>query len=347
MAAHAGRCTAGAAGTRFAVVRRRHYASEHSLVSNGSALMARSTPHLPGRFSPTAGTPARSDLRWVAVATMLTYLLASAFQMHEALADLTAPLEVWQVDELPLTLTVLWLGLAWYGWRRWRECARLLSHNRELARQLIAVQERERIALARELHDELAQHCTAIRIEAAYLRKAKDPQSIRAAADRAAHSADHLLNGLRGILRQLRPCELDELGLAAALQSLMASHRERSRIRCDLVVEGALDDLGPTVDIAVYRVVQEALANVSRHAHARHISVTVARSAHALSVDVEDDGCGFDPGTRTRGLGLLGATERAAALGGRLVASSAPGAGTALRMTVPLRSGVVPGPEGL
>ena len=133
-----------------------------------------STASKPGRFMPGTGTPARSDLRWVAVATMLAYLLASTFELSEWLASRTAPFEVWQLDELPLTVAVLSLGLAWYGWRRWKDCARLLSDNRELARQLIAVQEREHIALARELHDELAQDCTAIRIEAAYLRRARD-----------------------------------------------------------------------------------------------------------------------------------------------------------------------------
>jgi len=291
----------------------------------------------PGRFMPGAGTPARGDLRWVAVATMLAYLLASTFELSEWLASRTAPFEVWQLDELPLTVAVLSLGLAWYGWRRWKDCARLLSDNRELARQLIAVQEHERIALARELHDELAQDCTAIRIEAAYLRRTRDAETIFAAAERAADAASHLLDGLRRVLRKLRPAELDELGLGAALLSLVTEHERRSGARCDLVVEGSVDDLVPTVDITVYRVAQEALSNVSRHARAGHVSVTLTRSAEMLSLRIRDDGCGFDPGARTRGVGLLGMAERAAALGARLVTSTAHGEGTALCLTVPLR----------
>ena len=78
------------------------------------------TASKPGRFMPGAGTPARSDLRWVAVATMLAYLLASSFELSEWLASRTAPFEVWQLDELPLTVAALSLGLAWYGWRRWK-----------------------------------------------------------------------------------------------------------------------------------------------------------------------------------------------------------------------------------
>ena len=174
-----------------------------------------------GRLMSSVGPPARSDMRWVAVATMLAYLLASTFELSEWLATRTAPFEGWQLDELPLTVVVLSLGLAWYGRRRWKDCARLLSDNRELARQLMAVQERERIALARELHDELAQDCTSIRIEAAYLRRASDAEAICAAAERAADAAGRLLDGLRGVLRKLRPAELDELGLAPALESLV------------------------------------------------------------------------------------------------------------------------------
>lgn len=300
-------------------------------------MAALSTASKQGRFVPGTGTPARTDLRWVAVATMLAYLLASSFELSEWLASRTAPFEVWQLDELPLTVAVLSIGLAWYGWRRWNDCARLLSANRELARQLIAVQERERIALARELHDELAQDCTTIRIEAVYLRRARDADEICAAAARAADAASRLLDGLRGVLRKLRPAELDELGLAPALLSLVTSHERRSGARCDLVVEGSVDDLDPTVDITVYRVVQEALSNVARHAQARHVSVTLTRSAEMLSLRIRDDGRGFNPAVPTRGVGLLGMAERAAALGARVVTSTAPGAGTALCMTVPLR----------
>jgi two-component system sensor histidine kinase UhpB len=292
----------------------------------------------PVRFTPVAGTLASSDLRWVAVATLLAYLLATTFELDERLTSWTAPFERWQLDELPLALGVLWLGLAWYGWRRWRECARLLSDNRELARQLIAVQEHERIALARELHDELAQECTAIRIEAAYLQRTRDAEAISAAARRAADSASRLLDGLRGILRKLRPAELDELGLACALQSLATAHEQRCGTRCTLVFEGVPDDLGPTLDTALYRIAQEALANVARHARARNVWVTLARAGDTLALRVQDDGCGFDPASRTRGLGLLGIGERAAALGGRLVTTSAPGAGTALRLNVPLQA---------
>jgi two-component system sensor histidine kinase UhpB len=290
----------------------------------------------PQARSPSAGPVARNDLRWVAVATLLTWLVSSVFELQERLAGWTAPLEAWEVDELPLALAALALGVAWYGWRRRQEANRLLAHNRVLAQQLITVQERERLVLARELHDELAQHCTAIRIEATYLQRACDIETICAAARRAAESATHMLDGVRGIVRRLRPAELDELGLVAALQSLARSCQARCGLLCTVQVFGCLDGLGANVDMAVYRVAQEALANVQRHAGARRATVSVQRQGDALVLQVEDDGDGFDPLAQTHGLGLLGAAERAAGLGGRLAVSSEAGGGTRIRMTLPV-----------
>jgi signal transduction histidine kinase len=279
---------------------------------------------------------ARRDLRWIAVATLLTFLLSSAFEFQERLAGLLAPFETWQADELPLAIAVMWLGLAWYGWRRWADVANLLAHNRRLALELIEVQERERLLLARELHDEMGQHCTAIRIEAAYMQRTADPELLIPAACRAADSSEQLLNGLRSLLRKLRPAELDELGLVAALQALTAAHQRRSGRHCELDAKGRFDELGTDVQMALYRVVQEGLSNVARHARAERVTVRLAHRGDQITLRIEDDGAGFDPSTRTRGLGLLGASERAAALGGTLSATSALGAGTCLLMTLPI-----------
>ena len=278
----------------------------------------------------------RGDIAWVAAGTLLTFALGCGFEWQERLAAWSHRFERWQVDELPLTLMALSLGLAWYAWRRRAESAGLLAHNRELARRLIEVQESERRALARELHDELAQHCTAIRVEAAYLQRCRDTAEISAAAQRAAETAGLLQQGVRRMLRRLRPAELDELGLVAALQALVAGWRERSSIGCSLRVEGRLEGLGEAVDTGVYRVVQEAFANVMRHAAATQVRVELSGGASALVLRVVDDGRGFDPSTATRGLGLLGACERAALLGGGLTVDSAPGSGTRLRMDLPL-----------
>ena len=311
---------AGSFDAGFAL-RRRHDA--------GTAL-ARAVADAPSRPS-----RARLDLVWVLLATALSFALSSTFELQERLAASALRFEAWQLDEAPLTLTALALGLAWYAWRRRAETARLLAHNRELAQRLIAVQDNERLALARELHDDLAQHCTAIRIEAACIQRSRDSAQIGAAAQRAAAAAEVLQHSVRRLLRRLRPAELDELGLVAALRALCEACDERGGVCCVFRHDGALEGLGEAVDTAVYRVAQEALANVVRHAHATRVTVELAAERGLLTLCVRDDGCGFDTRHATHGLGLLGATERGAALGGQLQVVSAPGAGTRIRMTLP------------
>ncbi|HWH81962.1 MAG TPA: histidine kinase, partial [Burkholderiaceae bacterium] len=268
---------------------------------------------------------ARIDAFSVLLFALFTFALSSAFELQEKLAALAQRFEAWQLDEAPLTLTALSLGLAWYAWRRRAEAAQLLANNRELAQQLIAVQESERLALARELHDELAQHCTAIRLEAAYIQRALDgakgdPTLIASAAQRAAQTADVLHESVRRLLRRLRPAELDELGLVAALQAMGADWQARSAVGCVFHHEGELSGLGEAVDTAVYRVAQEALSNVMRHAQASSVRIELRATRAGLELSVADDGRGFDASTLSRGLGLLGAAERAAALGGQLLA---------------------------
>jgi signal transduction histidine kinase len=278
---------------------------------------------------------ARSDALWVALATAGAFFLAGRLELQERLAVLTANWEAWQMDELPTTLVVLSASLAWYAWRRRREAAALLLHNRELAQRLLQLQDQERLSIARELHDELGQHCTALRMEAAYLGRVQEPAQVNAAARRVASSAELLHEGVRRLLRRLRPAELDELGLPAALRSLCDSWESRSCLRCTLTLPGAVQSLGETLDTAVYRVAQEALSNAMRHAHAQHVRVTLDVQADHVTLSVEDDGCGIDLTRSTRGLGLLGAAERAAVLGGEFEVSGTPGAGSCVRLHIP------------
>ena len=300
-------------------------------------------------MSSALSTSTRKDLALVVLLTLASFLLAGAVEWHETVSRWTARWEFWQVDEVPTALTILAFGLAWFAFRRRAEAGaalrlraqaqaealRLLDHNRELARQLINVQESERRALARELHDELGQSCNAIRVEAAYIQRAHDPRQIAAAAARIAATAESLYQNVRSLLRRLRPAELDELGLLAAMKALCEAWEQRSGIACVFHPDGALDELGDTLDTALYRVAQEALSNVVRHAGATRVRIHLQRTAQGLRLLVEDDGRGFNPQVDTRGLGLLGAGERAAALGGQLQVDSRPGAGTRLQMSVP------------
>lgn len=317
-----------------------------------AALPAPSLPLLP---RPRARW--RSDLFGVAAATLLCWLLAAQLELRERTDGWLDRFERFQLDELPFVFLVLSAGLAWYALRRrretlaelhWREQAErhaqeLLAHNRELARQLITLQENERLALARELHDELGQSCSAIRVETAYIRRSADSDraGVLAAAARADAAARGLYEGVRGLLRRLRPADLDSLGLVAALQNLCGAFGERSALPCILTTEGLDGDapLPDTVNIALYRVAQEALSNVMQHAaSASRVRMVLARAdASEVQLMVSDDGCGFDLRAATRGLGLLGAGERAAALGGTLRVSGGPGAGTTLLLRLPLQ----------
>ena len=295
---------------------------------------------------------ARRDFLGVITLTLLVFVLSVALQLNERLAGWMIRFEAWQVDELPLSLVFLGVGLAWFAWRRQADAQALLAQNRALAQQLIAVQESERVALARELHDEMAQHCTAIRLEAAYMQRAQglmqgpgalpgaQLEAICAAAQRAAQTAEQLYQSLRGLLRRLRPPELDELGLVAALQAMCQAWSARAGVVCVFTAEGQLpvSGAGSTIarDTALYRVAQEALSNVMRHAQAQQVrmSLTVDEQA-GLALTVNDDGCGFERDLHPLGLGLRGAQERAAIFCGQLQLSSAPGMGTCLRLQLP------------
>jgi signal transduction histidine kinase len=299
----------------------------------------------------------RRDLLWAVGAALASYVLAAAFDLHERFASWAARHESWDADELAFGLAVLAAGLAWVAWRRRGEAeaelrrrvqaevhaGELLAHNRELAQGLIALQENERRALARELHDEFGQACSAIRVETAWLRHAAaaDRAGMLAAAQRADAAAQNLHQLVRDLLRRLRPADLDALGLVGALQALCAAWGQRGGVGCELSCDGvdehAFDD---AVNVAVYRIVQEALTNVMRHARARRVGVTLAcetgASSGMLRVTVRDDGRGMDVGAAARGLGLLGATERAAAVGGTLEVASTLGRGVRVELRIPL-----------
>lgn len=318
-----------------------------SSIESGSEYASAPLPDVasPGTFRALVRRrPAVGDAVRVLLATLVTFVFASAYQWQERVNAAAAGLERWQVDELPITLLALALGLAWYAGRRRAESARLLAHNRELAQRLIGLQDEERLLLARELHDEFAQHCTAIRVEAAYLRRSGDPAQVAAAAQRAAHAAEQLHQAARRMLRRLRPPELDELGLVGALEAMCAAWELRSGVPCGWRADGPLAGLDDTLATGVYRVAHEACENALRHAAARQVRVDLTASGSVLVLQVTDDGRGFDVAAPTAGLGLLGAAERVSALGGRLELDSAPGSGCRLRMTVPV-SGVARAPR--
>jgi signal transduction histidine kinase len=208
---------------------------------------------------------------------------------------------------------------------------------RDALRRAVAAQELERRRLARELHDETGQALTSMLLGLAEVEAAASPEQAREAVAGLRRLVVSTLQDVRRLAVELRPKALDDFGLLPALKRLGQTVSEGSRL--DVQVEARLggERLPAEAETAVYRIVQEALTNVVKHAEARHVSVLLTRKNESVSVMIEDDGKGFDPGsTRSDGLGLLGMEERVALLDGSLAVESSPGAGTTLVLELPL-----------
>ncbi len=213
---------------------------------------------------------------------------------------------------------------------------------REVAARALYAAEEERKRIARELHDETAQLLAALLIRIRVVRNASDPAALEVLLDDMRREIGAALDGVRRFARGLRPPALDELGLIPAIESHIRSVGEVAGFPVRLEAEGVDAELSPEAELAVYRIVQEALSNVVRHAGATHAVVQLRREPEQLVVTVQDDGRGFDA-VRVRsagGLGLFGMSERAAYLGGRVDVRSSPGGGTRVLAEIPLSAGV-------
>jgi signal transduction histidine kinase len=153
-------------------------------------------------------------------------------------------------------------------------------------------------------------------------------RSIKTVAERTVHT-------VRNMALLLRPSMLDDLGLVPAVEWYAREMSRRGETEVEVRAENISDDLSDPLKLCVYRMVQEALNNANRHAHAKNVSVDLKQSAKSISVKIEDDGSGFDP-KRTRGMGLLGMEERVKRLGGTLTIESRPGMRTTIRAELPI-----------
>lgn len=209
---------------------------------------------------------------------------------------------------------------------------------RDALRRVVEGQELERRRLARELHDETGQALTSVLLGLKQLEGAASPEDAGAAAASVREQVVTTLQSVRRLAVELRPKALDDFGLFPALERLGEAWTEQSGIAVD--VQANLDSvrLPPEVETALYRIVQEALTNVAKHAGASRVSVVVTRREGAVMAVVEDDGRGFEAGGASEGgLGLVGMKERVGLLGGRLAIESTEGAGTTVVAEVPLR----------
>jgi signal transduction histidine kinase len=210
---------------------------------------------------------------------------------------------------------------------------------RNLSIQLRHAQEEERKAISRELHDEVGQKLTALRMELGTLerlRHAASPEFDERLSD-TKQLAEQSLRTIRDLAAGLRPSVLDDLGIGPALQRQAREFGKHTGIPVTVEVEGDFDHLPEQHKVYLYRIVQESLTNCAKHARARTIAVAVTGQPALVTVRVEDDGVGFDPDSVTHtGTGLLGIEERVRELGGSVAIRSKPGRGTRINVTLPL-----------
>lgn len=220
-----------------------------------------------------------------------------------------------------------------------RELAQALGENRLLAQRGIEMLEHERRNIARELHDEMGQWLNALKVDAVSVRNRTDvPDEVRAAAQSIVEVTDHVYDVARSLMRQLRPVALDELGLGPAIQYCVDQWRRRHpAVQCDVSIQGLPDSLGEAANITLYRLVQEGLTNVTRHAGAQSVRIELEMDDRegGLRASIADDGVGMEATGPRSGLGLVGLRERIEMLGGRFWVESEAGKGTAVRALLP------------
>ena len=206
---------------------------------------------------------------------------------------------------------------------------------RDSLRRVVAAQELERRRLARELHDETGQALTSILLGLRSLEDFVDSDDERAAVADIRRLTVDTLQSVRRLAVELRPKALDDFGLEAALERLRGTFREQTGLALDFVARLGDEQLSPEVATALYRIVQEALTNVVKHAQADAVSILLTRKNGRVGLVIEDDGRGFDPASPAEGFGLQGMRERVELLGGSLQIESRSGAGTTLAVEVP------------
>lgn len=257
---------------------------------------------------------------------------------------------MWMVAVALIAGVLMSLVSGWYILRLERQ-GRLryqaLAHSRleleGLSARLVEAQEQERRSISRELHDEVGQTLGALLVEVGQLSKLAPTQE-EAARAQIAHIksvAESAVKSIRDMALLLRPPMLDDLGLVPALEWQAREVSRRGEMEVEVHSENVSESLGDETKVCIYRLVQEALNNAARHATAKNAKVTVSQNSTKITVQIADDGRGFDP-QRQRGMGILGMEERVKRLGGALSLESAPGHGATVRAEIPAENSSAP-----
>lgn len=255
----------------------------------------------------------------------------------------------------------------------------LLQQNHLLLRHAVKLQEQERRKIAHELHDDLGQYINAIQIYATCISQQAnaaiaetEPQAVQSVtrdaafkeqspmspppalqqlkgvvtmAENISRHTGHIYQSVKQIVNELRPAALDDLGLYAAIQQLLEHWRNTTpQVRYRLQVDGEIDDLGELMSIHLYRIMQESLTNIHKHASANRVEIVLRCHEDLLNVFIQDDGRGADIALLHEGMGIAGMRERAESLGGSFHVMTSPGAGMQIGICLPLteRAAAVP-----
>lgn len=298
---------------------------------------------------------------------MLIGLVALVFSILELYIDTFERIVIWAAENESLLITeiltltiVMTVGLSIYSWRRWREAIILEDDKVQLQRTVSkekdnnrlmrfyaeAVtqgQEAERRRLARELHDDTIQRMIMLNQQVSLV--AYDHSDTVAAHDIQKMSVliDETIDTLRDLIRALRPTYLDELGLVAALNTLIKETRKNSDFLVEFDALGNVGRLNEAIELAIYRIVQTALANIRQHAEATSATVMLDFQPNCLLLVIQDDGKGFDISDRTTFIsngrfGIIGMQERAELIGGTFEIKSEKRSGTTVSVEVPISS---------
>lgn len=280
----------------------------------------------------------------IAAAVLLTWVVTRPILELKTAAeavgqgDLQQQVRPWADDEigdLAIAFNTMTADLA----RAEEERAEREHLRAQLLEKVITAQEEERRRIARELHDETGQALTSLMVRLQMMNQQCPLPELKPQMDELREGLAETLDNIHNLSMELRPSVLDDLGLAAALQRYVQDYNRRYLASVDLLVVGLDEErLPPPVETAVYRIVQESLTNIARHAHAKNGSVLVERRHGRVRVIVEDDGIGFDPEQVARNgrLGVYGMKERAELLGGTLTIETEPGQGASVFVEVPL-----------
>jgi signal transduction histidine kinase len=227
----------------------------------------------------------------------------------------------------------------WWIFRLERRARAAETELRQLSQKLVQTQEAERKALSRELHDQVGQMLTALRVEISNLGRigASDPERLQVHVTQAKQVAEGAMKTVRDLAMGLRPSMLDDLGLGAALGWQAREFSRLNGVPANLKLAGPLDSLSEQARTSLFRIVQEALTNITRHAKATRVDISLLATDDMVQLKVVDDGAGMDPAAARRtGLGLLGMEERVRELHGELNIESTVGHGTVLQVSIPV-----------